>query len=103
MMIKSLTGAGLFGMASHAEGDAIPFVAAGEVYEVRFRFLSRFLPGTYFTNAGCNGILDDGESRFLHRTLDAFMFKVEARETDRRKDGYFDLAIEPACLYERKA
>ena len=81
MMIKSLTGAGLFGMASHAEGDAIPFVAAGEVYEVRFRFLSRF----------------------LHRTLDAFMFKVEARETDRRKDGYFDLAIEPACLYERKA
>ena len=35
--------------------------------------------------------------------LDAFMFKVEARETDRRKDGYFDLAIEPACLYERKA
>ncbi len=101
MMIKSLTGAGLFGMASHSEGDAIPFVAAGEVYDVRFRFMSRFLPGTYFTNAGCNGIVDDGESRFLHRTLDAFMFKVEARETDRRKDGYFDLASEPACLYVR--
>ena len=103
MMIKSLTGTALFGMASHAEGDAIPFVAAGEVYEVQFRFLSRFLPGSYFTNAGCNGILDDGESRFLHRSLDALMFKVEARETDRRKDGYYDLASEPACLYVRKS
>ena len=101
MLLKAMSGTFLFGMASHAEGDAIPFVAAGEVYEVQFRFLSRFLPGTYFTNAGCNGILDDGESRFLHRILDAVMFRVEAKETDRRKDGYYDLALEPACMYSR--
>lgn len=102
MMIKALSGTFLFGMASHADGDAIPFVAAGEVYEVEFHFLSRFLPGTYFTNAGCNGVLDDGESRFLHRILDAMMFKVEAKETDRRKDGYYDLAREPACTYVQR-
>ena len=102
MMIKSLTGTYLFGMASHSEGDAIPFVAAGDVFDVQFRFLSRFLPGSYFTNAGCNGVLDDGESRFLHRILDALIFKVEARETDRRKDGYYDLASEPACTYSLK-
>lgn len=101
MMIKAMAGTFLFGMASHAEGDAIPFVAVGEVYEVQFRFLSRFLPGTYFTNAGCNGMLEDGESRFLHRVLDAMMFRVETRETDRRKDGYYDLALEPACVYSR--
>lgn len=102
MMIKSLTGTYLFGMASHSEGDAIPFVAAGDVFDVQFRFTSRFLPGSYFTNAGCNGVLDDGESRFLHRILDAYLFKVEARETDRRKDGYYDLASEPACVYVLK-
>lgn len=102
MLLKSMSGTFLFGMASHAEGDAISLVAAGEVYEVQFRFLSRLLPGTYFTNAGCNGVLDDGESRFLHRILDAMMFRVEAKETDRRKDGYYDLALEPACIYSRK-
>ena len=99
MMIKSLTGAYLFGMASHSEGDAIPFVEAGEIFDVEFRFMSRFLPGSYFTNAGCNGCLDDGESRFLHRILDALIFKVEMKQTDRRKDGYYDLASEPACTY----
>lgn len=102
MMIKSLSGGSLFGMSSHSDGDAIPFVAVGEVYDVRFHFLSHFLPGTYFTNAGCNGILDDGESRFLHRILDAMLFKIEVRQTDRRKDGYFDLAREPACIFTRK-
>jgi homopolymeric O-antigen transport system ATP-binding protein len=99
MMIKSLTGVELFGMASHPELTGIASVAAGSVFDVRFYFLSSFLPGTYFTNAGCMGSLEDGESRFLHRILDAVMFKVETRTNDRRKAGFYDLSAEPACSY----
>ncbi|WP_448244568.1 ABC transporter ATP-binding protein [Pseudoxanthomonas mexicana] len=101
MMLKSLSGLELFGMASHAEGDAIPFVAAGDEFEVDFKFRSDLLPGTYFTNAGCNGALEHGDSGFLHRILDAAMFKIEAKQSDRRKVGFYDLAREPACSYRR--
>lgn len=99
MMIKSLTGVELFGMASHPELTGIPAVAQGNVFDVCFYFRSLFLPGTYFTNAGCMGSLEDGESRFLHRILDAVMFKVETRTNDRRKAGFYDLSAEPACSY----
>jgi lipopolysaccharide transport system ATP-binding protein len=72
-------------------------VKAGQRFEVEFRFRSMFLPGTYFTNAGCNGCSVDGESGFLHRIVDAAMFKIEAKETDRGKAGFYDLSAEPSC------
>lgn len=98
MMIKSLTGIDIFGMASHAEGDAIRHIGAGTLALVEFKFDSNLLPGTYFTNAGCVGASsDEGGERFLHRILDAAMFKVESRKTDRRKAGFVDLSLEPAC------
>lgn len=99
MMIRSLAGVDLFGMASHADGDGIEIVRAGSRCRVRFKLRSGLLPGTYFTNAGCMGILEDGESRFLHRILDAVMFRVEMKATNRRKAGFYDLALEPACEY----
>lgn len=97
MMIKSLEGIELFGMTSSATGDAIDFVAAGSIYEVEFIFQSRFLPGTYFLNVGCHGVCNDGEIGFLHRILDAGMFKVEQTASDRLVRGFFDLSEEPAC------
>lgn len=99
MMIRSLAGVDLFGMASHADGEGIEVVQAGARCRVRFKLRSGLLPGTYFTNAGCMGILEDGESRFLHRILDALMFRVEMKATNRRKAGFYDLALEPACEY----
>lgn len=97
MMFKSLTGVELFGMNSHADGDAIANVEAGQRLEVEFRFRSMFLPGTYFTNAGCNGCSGSGESGFLHRVVDAAVFKIEVKETDRAKAGFYDLSAEPSC------
>ena len=97
MMFKSVTGVELFGMNSHADGDSIAFVEAGRRFEVEFRFLSMFLPGTYFTNAGCNGCSESGQSGFLHRIVDAAVFKIEVKETDRGKAGFYDLAAEPSC------
>ena len=97
MMIKSVTGVELFGMASHATGDAIEHVQAGASYEVEFRFHSHLLPGTFFMNAGVIGCTQGVEGTFMHRVLDALMFKVELGTSDRRKAGFYDLAIEPAA------
>lgn len=97
MLFKSVTGVELFGMNSHADGDAIASVVAGQVFEVEFRFHSMFLPGTYFTNAGCNGCSESGESGFLHRIIDAAVFKIEVKGTDRGKAGFYDLSAEPSC------
>lgn len=97
MMIKSLAGVDLFGMASHPEGASLERVSEGAEVEVEFSFESKFLPGVYFTNAGCIGEVGGSESKFLHRILDAFVFKIETRKTDRRKAGFYDLSIEPAC------
>lgn len=98
MMFKSITGIELFGMSSHAEGSAIDRVETGHRFDVEFHFQSKLLPGTYFTNAGCNGCSDDGQVGFLHRIVDAAMFKIEVKETDRCKAGFYDLASEPSCL-----
>ncbi|MEY2169637.1 MULTISPECIES: ABC transporter ATP-binding protein [unclassified Rhodanobacter] len=99
MMIKSLTGVELFGMSSHADGEFISQVEAGRVFAIEFRFMSRFLPGAYFMNAGCNGRLENGSAGFLHRIVDADIFKIEQKATNRSKAGFYDLAAEPSCQF----
>lgn len=96
-MLKSVEGVELFGMTSNAIGDAIEFIPRGTTYRVRFRFRCKFLPGSYFVNAGCHGIRDDGEMGFLHRILDATMFRVEQTASNRLVRGFYDLSEEPAC------
>lgn len=99
MMIKSVTGVELFGMASHAMGDWIEQVQNGDLYSVEFSFTSNFLPGTYFMNAGVNGFAQGVDGSFLHRILDALLFKVERVATDRRQVGFYDLANEPESCF----
>lgn len=99
MLLKSLSGVELFGMGSHARGEAIELVPAGTRTRVEFRFKTHLRPGAYFLNAGCMGLLDSGEVEFLHRIFDAVMFRIELPETDRMNTGFFDLAIEPACRW----
>lgn len=97
MMVKTLSGVELFGMASHAFGDAIQEVAAGSSVDVEFQFRSAFLPGAYFLNAGCMGLDPrDGET-FLHRVMDAVMLRVEMPRTDRRYAGLVDLSEGEGC------
>ncbi|WP_395116514.1 ABC transporter ATP-binding protein [Rhodanobacter sp. FW102-FHT14D06] len=103
MMIKSITGVELFGMSSHADGRSIPYVSAGQRFDVEFRFCSKFLPGTYFINAGCMGCSQDGEASFLHRIIDAVLFRVEMKATDRSKAGFYDLSAEPSCHITARA
>lgn len=102
MSIKSVDGIVLFGMSSHGRGGFIPRVSAGQRFEVRFSFSTRFQPGTYFFNAGCQGITALSQSRdFLHRILDVECFRVDGTETDRFMVGFYDLSEEPAVQWTR--
>ena len=76
MMIKLLTGFELGGQVSHPWARGLDVVDAGSVAAVRFRFRALLVPDVYFLNAGVLGLRDGGEV-YLHRVLDALMFRVE--------------------------
>jgi len=76
MLIKTTTGIELGGAVSApSASQAVPYFASGSLVLVDFRFTCALNPGTYFLNAGVLGSTDKEES-FLHRVLDACMFKV---------------------------
>jgi lipopolysaccharide transport system ATP-binding protein len=76
MLIKTTTGTEIAGQASHADGDGIDVVEKGNSIEVRFEFQNKLLPGIYFGNAGVLANDEDGHT-FMHRLLDAVMFRVK--------------------------
>jgi len=88
MMVKLMTGFELAGQTSHPPGDGME-IPAGAVVSVRFPFRARLRPGTYFANAGVLGWTEEGEG-YLHRILDAVMFRVE-RGSPSRVTGEVDL------------
>ncbi|PID77323.1 MAG: ABC transporter ATP-binding protein [Deltaproteobacteria bacterium] len=76
MMIKTLSGVELGGTVSASGGEAALVLAEkGSEYEVEIDFICRLSPGVYFLNAGVTGDVD-GETGFLHRLLDAAIFRV---------------------------
>jgi lipopolysaccharide transport system ATP-binding protein len=91
MMIKTKSGLELGGGASSTFADAVN-IDEGSTVEVQFRFRCHMLPGVYFLNAGVDAVVD-GERVFLHRLLDAFMFRVQAEE-DLIRTGLVDLCLE---------
>jgi lipopolysaccharide transport system ATP-binding protein len=98
MMIKLVTGFELSGQTTHPPRDGVEHVAAGSVAQVRFRFQARLVPGVYFLNAGVLGIRD-GEAGYLHRVLDAEIFRVEAMGPS-RITGTTDLGADGAATIE---
>lgn len=93
MLIKTTSGFELGGTSSAACGEGIPHVAAGATVKVSFRFYCLLLPGVYFINAGCSGMVN-GEEAYLHRLVDAAMFRVQPLGTDGRA-GVVDFMVEP--------
>lgn len=79
MMIKAMTGLDLGGQISHTQQNAIDFVAKGTVKKQVFLFKCALLPGAYFLNAGVLGS-EGGTEQYLHRVMDAYMFKVQSEE-----------------------
>ncbi len=90
MMLKLPTGFEFSGQVSHAPGAGLAEVAAGSLVRVRFPFLALLVPGVYFGNAGVLGELE-GEERYLHRILDAVIFRVE-HTAPSHATGRIDLA-----------
>lgn len=101
MLMKLVSGFEIGGMVSHPVGDGIPAVAAGRELAVRFRFRATLNPGTYFMNAGVVGNVD-GEEVFLHRFLDAVMFRIQPVEAN-CVTGIVDLSSEPFVQIEELA
>ena len=95
MMVKSPTGIELAGIRSHLDGDGIKAVQKGRTLSAEFYFRNEFLPGTYFTNAGVTAN-EDGEETFLHRIVDATMFRVAPRGANYLQ-GYLDVSTERFC------
>lgn len=96
MLVKSVTGVELAGASSHRFDESLGDVHAGQTVKVRFHWRCNLLPGMYFLNAGCNGVLSvEGGETFLHRIVDAFAFRVEIAERPRRTAGFFDILAEP--------
>lgn len=76
MLVKTISGVELGGSVSaYSQSSAISFVPSGAEYKVVFDFTCALNPGTYFLNAGVLGIVDGNET-YLHRLIDAAMFKV---------------------------
>jgi len=75
MMMKLITGLEFAGQVTPSESDAIEKVEPGTRFHVEFSFVAKLIPGTYFMNAGVLAF-DEGEVVYLHRIVDALMFKI---------------------------
>lgn len=95
MMIKTPTGIELASIRSHFDGDGLAFVEKGRRIGVEIYFRNDFLPGVYFTNAGVTAIVD-GQETFMHRVVDASMFRVPPRGASYLY-GYVDISTEKFC------
>jgi len=90
MLLKNLSGVPLGGLISSAAGQAIDYVEGGRLIEASFPFENLLVPGTYFANAGVLGQVD-GEEKYLHRIIDAAMFRV-LEDEDLKVTGFVDLS-----------
>jgi lipopolysaccharide transport system ATP-binding protein len=90
MMLKTVTGLEVGGQGSHAISDGLPFVQSGQSIEVAFEFCNLLVPGSYFGNAGVS-THENGSLEYLHRIVDAVMFRVKPINTDHPISGYINL------------
>lgn len=92
MLIRTVTGIGLAGAATHPQGRGDER-QAGERLRVSFNFRCLLGPGVYFLNAGALAFLD-GEETFVDRRIDAMMFRV-LPDPERLATALVDLQFSP--------
>jgi lipopolysaccharide transport system ATP-binding protein len=98
MLVKTTSGFELGGVVSSDMDHAIACVEAGTALLVKFRFHCILNPGVYFMNAGVVGIVD-GHETYLHRLIDAVMFRVIANKNIPAV-GVVDFCISPVISIE---
>ena len=77
MLLKNNQGFPLGGCLSHPKTQGLECLRQGEIYNVRFSFRCLLAAGTYFCNAGVEGQAGGKTPTYLHRIMDAAMFRVE--------------------------
>ena len=92
MMIKTVTGLEMGGIVSHPEGEGLSLVDAGRIVAVEMPFRALLNGGTFFCNAGVVSSGVDGLV-FLHRLVDALIFRVQGCEKS-TATGMVDLRAE---------
>jgi len=97
MLIKSVNGIELSGVGFPANDEELLCIKESEKASVEFSFACKLLPGIYYINVGCRGLVQE-EEQFLHRIVDATCFRVIPRKDLGVRAGYFDF-IEPV-IYE---
>lgn len=93
MLIKTTSGLELGSASSHTFQQRITCIKSGSKIKVQFKFKSCLQPGTYFFNAGVTGIVD-GQEVFLHRLIDAVMFRIQPEE-NMLESSFVDLQVQP--------
>jgi len=98
MLIKTTSGVELGGGASASSPrSSLAQVNAGLRCAVEFTFRCSLNPGVYFLNAGVVGNVN-GEEVYLHRVVDAAMFRVMAR-SDNLTTGTVDFECRPEVAF----
>jgi lipopolysaccharide transport system ATP-binding protein len=93
MMLKTVVGYELGGATTINGAECIEYFPEGARAKVCFRFRTLLAPGTYFLNAGVLGA-EQGAEVYLHRLIDACLFRVQAAEND-GMTGVADFLIRP--------
>jgi lipopolysaccharide transport system ATP-binding protein len=78
-LLRNRQGVSMGGMTTAPLSRAMTLVEAGTRLECRFVFTCRLTSDTYFFNAGGTASIE-GEERFVHRIIDAVMFRVKPEE-----------------------
>lgn len=95
MLIKTISGVELGGGVSAASlKDSLPYVEAGQTYQIEFEFHCTLNAGVYFLNAGVVGTDISGNEIYLHRSIDIALFKVMT-ETNSLVTGIVDFKCVP--------
>jgi lipopolysaccharide transport system ATP-binding protein len=76
MMIKTNKGLELCGAATHKIGAGIKDVVRGEILQVEFSFMPRFVGGVYYLSCGVLGNTN-GEEVFMHRFVEVWPFRLQ--------------------------
>ncbi|MGI9433234.1 MAG: ABC transporter ATP-binding protein [Geminicoccaceae bacterium] len=96
MLIKTTTGVELGAQWSAPRDEGLDEVRAGTVLRVRFPFSLPLNDGTYFGNAGVQGIVD-GDNIVMHRVMDATMFRIQPTGR-KRSDRYVSILAEAPII-----
>ena len=90
MLLKSVEGFSLGGYQLFDERTKV--MTKGLNVKVSFEFRTCLAEGSYFMNAGIRGVLDEKDDVYLHRIIDAVIFRVKANE-DKEITSYIDFNI----------